>query len=98
MSSAAGKLRSLSPEVYVVEVSSKLDERNAAELFVEADVVVDVLDDFRARFVVNEACVRSSKPYVYAVVTGFEGRLMTILPGRGPCLRCFLPSAPLSLE
>ena len=55
MSSAAGKLRSLSPEVYVVEVSSKLDERNAAELFVEADVVVDVLDDFRARFVVNEA-------------------------------------------
>ena len=94
VSSAAEKLRSLNPEVEVVEVSSKLDERNAAELVSEVDVVVDGLDNFRARFIVNEACVRASKPYVYAGVRGFEGRLMTILPGKGPCLRCLLPSDP----
>jgi len=55
-------------------------------------VVVDGLDNFKTRFLVNEACVEASKPFLYAGVRGFEGRIMTILPGRGPCLRCLLPS------
>ena len=52
------------------------------------------LDNYRSRFIINKACVESLKPYVYAGVRGFEGRVMTIVPGKGPCLRCLIPLDP----
>ncbi|RLF16165.1 MAG: adenylyltransferase [Thermoprotei archaeon] len=92
--SAAEKLRQLNPEVKVEAVAARVDEDNVQGLVKEADVVVDGLDNFRTRFMVNEACVRLGKPFIYAGVRGFEGRLMTIVPGKGPCLRCLVPVDP----
>jgi len=93
-SSAAVKLRQLNPEVEVVEVASRLDEGVARSLVEDVDVVVDGLDNYRSRLIINKACVESLKPYIYAGVRGFEGRVMTIVPGRGPCLRCLIPLDP----
>ncbi|MEM4699788.1 MAG: HesA/MoeB/ThiF family protein [Candidatus Nezhaarchaeales archaeon] len=92
--SASEKLRKLNPEVEVEEVPLRIDEGNVQSLVAKVDLVLDGLDNFKTRFLINEACVRVLKPYIYAGVRGFEGRVMTIVPGKGPCLRCLVPSDP----
>ncbi|MCX8204065.1 MAG: HesA/MoeB/ThiF family protein [Candidatus Nezhaarchaeota archaeon] len=92
--SASEKLRELNPEVEIEELPFRLSKENVQGLVSKVGLVVDGLDNFKTRFLVNEACVRALKPYIYAGVQGFEGRVMTILPGKGPCLRCLIPSDP----
>ncbi len=92
--SAIEKLREANPEVDVEAFAEEVTGENVHELVKEADLVIDGLDNFKTRFLVNDACVEQDKPFVHAAVYGLEGRLMTILPGRSPCLRCLLPAEP----
>jgi len=55
---------------------------------------MDAMDNWRTRFVVNSACVEKGIPFVHAGVFGLYGQLTTIIPGKGPCLRCILPKTP----
>lgn len=59
------------------------------------DIVVDCTDNYAARFLINDACIQAGKPWIYGAVSGFEGQVMTILPGKGPCYRCLYPSGPV---
>jgi molybdopterin/thiamine biosynthesis adenylyltransferase len=92
--SALEKLKRLNPEVEIVGLVDEVGEGNVYNLVKEVDVVVDGMDNFKTRFLLNEACVRLRKPFVHAAVYGLEGRLTTIIPGRGPCLKCLLPMEP----
>jgi len=92
---AAERLRELNPHVEVEPVPQTLDEHNAHELLGGADVVVDGLDNWRTRFIVNRTCVELGVPYVHAGVRGLYGQVTTILPGRGPCLRCLVKATPV---
>ena len=96
--SAAEKLRQLNPHVEIEELAIEINENNIEELVKEVDVVVDGMDNYKTRFIINEACVLHNKPFVHAAVYGFEGQLLTILPGKGPCLRCLVPSKPPEVE
>ena len=58
------------------------------------DVILDGTDNFETRFLLNDAAVRRGLPWVYGGCVGAEGRTMTIVPGRTPCLRCLLPDCP----
>jgi len=72
----------------------EITEDNVYDLVRKVDLVVDGMDNFRTRFIINEACVKLNKPFIHAGVRGLEGRLLTIVPGRGPCLRCLVPGEP----
>jgi len=91
---AAERLRSANPHVRTRGLEVELDEHNALELLEGADVVVDGLDNWRTRFAVNDACVELGIPFVHAGVKSFYGQAMTIVPGRGPCLRCVIKATP----
>lgn len=91
--SAAMKLTLLNPEIAVDPINEVLTNDNVMQLLKGIDVVVDGLDNLRSRFIVNEACVSLRIPYVYGAVYGMEGFLTTIVPQKGPCLRCIYPSA-----
>ncbi len=67
---------------------------NIRQLIAPYDIVLDCTDRFETKFLINDACVLSAKPYVHAGAVGFQGQVMTCLPGRGPCLRCLLGQAP----
>ena len=59
------------------------------------DIVLDGSDNFVTRFLVADYCWRENIPLVSAAVIGFEGQLLSVLPGRGnPCYRCFIPELP----
>lgn len=67
---------------------------NIDELAADVDLVLDATDNFQTRYVINDACVRRKKPWVYGGVIATSGMTMTIIPGRGPCLRCLFPRPP----
>lgn len=91
---AARHLRRANSEVRVEPVVARIDETSIAEFATGLDVLVDGTDNFATRFVLNEHAVRSGTPWVYGGVIGTTGMSMTVVPGEGPCLRCFLREPP----
>jgi len=94
---AAEKLRELNPNVNVEAMSDRIDEENVAEIISESDVVVDALDNWRTRFLLNRVCVEQRTPLIHAGIRGLYGQALTIIPGEGPCLRCLLPETPMEV-
>jgi adenylyltransferase/sulfurtransferase len=64
------------------------------EIIAEADVVLDGTDNFETRFLINDASIKQSKPWVYGAAVGSYGLTMTIIPNVTPCLRCVLEAMP----
>jgi adenylyltransferase/sulfurtransferase len=91
---ARHRLQRLNPHVRVNVHACKLEADNARALVRDYDVVVDATDNFRARYLINEACVREGKPNVSASILRFEGQMSVFVPGQGPCYRCLYPEAP----
>ena len=92
--SAVEKLRQLNPNISIEGLAVQINEDNIYDFVKEVDLVVDGMDNFKTRFIINEACVKLGKPFIHGAVYGLEGRLMTIIPRKGPCLRCLIPTEP----
>jgi adenylyltransferase/sulfurtransferase len=92
--SAKKKLEHMNPEIEIISVEEELTDRNIAEYFADVHGVVDGLDNFPDRFVVNEFVVKNHLPFFHGAVRGFEGRATTIIPGSTPCFRCIYSEAP----
>ncbi len=91
---AARHLRRANSEVVIEPVVQVIDEDSLGEFAADLDVLVDGTDNFATRFVINDYCVRRNRPWVYGGVIATTGMSMTIVPGEGPCLRCFLRELP----
>ncbi len=89
--SAAEKLKRFNPFIEVVPVAEPITRSNVEELVSSVDAVVDGLDNWETRFLLDEACYRLGKPFIHAGVHGLEGQVVPIVPGETPCLRCLLP-------
>jgi molybdopterin-synthase adenylyltransferase len=63
-----------------------------------ADLILDGTDNAETRYLINDLAVKHGIPWVYGACVGVEGRIMPILPGHGPCLRCIFPQSPRSGE
>lgn len=92
--SAKMRLTALNPEVEVITHSLRLDSTNILDIIKDYDIVVDGSDNFPTRYLVNDACVISRKPLVHAGIFRYDGQIMAILPGEGPCYRCLFPEPP----
>jgi len=92
--SAADKLSQLNPELRIVQFPERITAENIAEIIEEFDLVIDASDNFTTRFLVSDCCYFMKKPLIEGAVSGFEGILMTILPGQSACYRCLYPAPP----
>jgi len=90
-STAKNRLLALNPKLKVNTYDQLMDAELAETIVPVFDIVVDCLDNFETRFILNDACVAAGKPLVHAGIEGFYGQLITITPGKGPCLRCLFP-------
>jgi molybdopterin/thiamine biosynthesis adenylyltransferase len=88
---AARRLRELNPQVEILAVAENVNEANAERLVNQTDVVVDCAPLFEERYLLNRESVRQRKPLVECSVYELEAHLTTLVPGRGPCLRCLYP-------
>lgn len=92
--SAAAKLAALNPEVELVQHRLRFSSETAADVVGGYDVVVTAVDNFAARLVLNEVCVRQRRTLVEAAILRFTGLAMTIRGGETACYRCVFPELP----
>ncbi len=96
--SAAASLGALNPGVRVEAVRERVTADNVERLLQDVDVVLDGSDNFPARYLLNDACVKLGKPLVYGAVQRFEGQVSVFDAGRrrgqAPCYRCLFPEPP----
>jgi len=96
--SAVEKLSKLNPLIKFESYEEEIEGESIRELIKGSNVVVDCLDNWKARFILNEACVAERIPLVHAGVHSWYGQITTIIPGKGPCLKCILPKTPKEEE
>jgi molybdopterin/thiamine biosynthesis adenylyltransferase/rhodanese-related sulfurtransferase len=92
--SAEQTITALNPDVKVEKYPVRLGADNIMEILSGYDVVVDGLDNFPTRYLLNDASVRLGIPVVSAAILGFEGQLSVFKPFDGPCYRCLFPVPP----
>jgi sulfur-carrier protein adenylyltransferase/sulfurtransferase len=92
--SAEETITAINPDVKVVKYPVRLDASNIMEIIEGYDVVVDGLDNFPTRYLLNDASVRLRIPVVSAAILGFEGQLSVFAPYEGPCYRCLFREPP----
>ncbi len=92
--SAVRKLRALNPEVEVEGIKAYADEELLEMLVGEVDLVLDGLDNWDSRFLVNKVCVEHGKPFIHGGIMGLYGQLLVVVPGKTPCLQCLIPKKP----
>jgi adenylyltransferase/sulfurtransferase len=87
-------LREANSEVEVEGVIADFSRTNAEALVAGADVIVDGLDNFEARFLINDVALKSGIPWVYGGAVASSGMTANFLPGGKPCFRCMVASPP----
>lgn len=88
---AAEKLKALNPYVEVVPLPFRLDGENADRIISEYDIVVDATDNLLSRYIIDDACARAGKPFVYGSICEFEGQVSVFHYQGGPSYRDLYP-------
>jgi molybdopterin/thiamine biosynthesis adenylyltransferase/rhodanese-related sulfurtransferase len=92
--SAELTINALNPDVKVEKHKLRLGPDNIMDILPNYDIVVDGLDNFPTRYLLNDASVRLRIPVVSAAILGFDGQLSVFKPYEGPCYRCLFPFPP----
>ena len=83
-------------------IVADVNQTNIERFISDADLVMDGLDNFETRFLVNDACLKHNIPWVHGAVASSYGMTMNIIPGKPPCFRCFTtksgPGAALTCD
>ena len=89
-------IQEMNPDVRVVTYQEWVDSKNILDIFKDQDYdfIIDGTDNFPAKFLINDACVLSGKPFSHAGIIRFQGQTMTFVPGKGPCYRCVFHRPP----
>jgi adenylyltransferase/sulfurtransferase len=86
--SAKEKLQGLNPGVRIEAIEDTISDENVLDLIADCDLIVDALDNFSTRYLLNRAALEKNIPFCHGAVYGFEGRVMTTIPGKSACFRC----------
>lgn len=92
--SAEKTLHEINPTISVTGIAERLTEDNAERLIGTPDLILDCLDNFDTRFLINRYCLKHKIPFVHGAISGLAGQITFIQPFETACLRCFIPSAP----
>ena len=92
--SAKQRLAEINPNVKVVVYNEMLTKDNVMRIFKGYEIILDGTDNFQTRYLVNDACVFTKKPFVYGSIFRFDGQATVFYPGKGPCYRCLFAEPP----
>ncbi|MCR5473840.1 MAG: ThiF family adenylyltransferase [Lachnospiraceae bacterium] len=94
VASAKDKVRNINRNIEFEAGNISLDADNIEEVIDGYDLVIDCTDNYRSRYLINDACALLGIPLVFASVYQFEGRVGIFNHNSGPCLRCLYPEPP----
>lgn len=88
------KFRRMNPNVELEVISKAIDKDSVDKLASDFDMIVDVMDNFPTRFLLNKTALKKNIPLFHGAVHGFYGQATTMIPGKTACLRCIFPKVP----
>jgi adenylyltransferase/sulfurtransferase len=91
---AVKRLTDLNSDCNYKSYPNKLDTQNAIHLFNQYDLIVDCTDNFAARYLINDACYLTGKPFVHGSIFKFQGQVSVFNYNNGPTYRCLFPDPP----
>jgi len=86
----------MNPHVKVTALPEMIVGENVDDLVNNSDIIVDCMDNFPTRYLLNESAIRKNIPLMYGSISGMDGMLSLIKSPETPCLRCLFPEAPPS--
>lgn len=92
--SAARRVKEINPDVKVNIYPQRVNSENIGKLIQAYDFIIDGVDNFDTKFLINDACVLAKKPFCHAGIREFYGQVLTYVPGEGPCYRCIFEEVP----
>lgn len=87
----AERVKAIDPDIEVDPVVARVGPHNILDLVGDVDLVMDGTDNMDVRYLINDAAVRLGKPWIFVGAETWYGNVLLVEPGRGPCLRCFMP-------
>lgn len=91
---AKKKLSKINSEVKISAYVEDVTHQNIESFIKDADLVMDGSDNLYVRFLINDACIKLNKPWIYSAVISSYGYSMPIIPFKTPCFRCYLINLP----
>ncbi|MGC2235755.1 MAG: ThiF family adenylyltransferase [Pyrinomonadaceae bacterium] len=91
---AKNRLAEINSEVEIEAVVADINHSNVEDFVKDCDLILDGTDNFQTRYLVNDACVKLNKTWIYGAAVSSYGVTMTIIPNKTPCLRCIFEEMP----
>jgi molybdopterin-synthase adenylyltransferase len=91
---AKKRMAEINSGIEVEAVVADVNQNNIESLINDCDLVLDGTDNFQVRYLVNDACVKLNKIWIYGAAVSSYGTTMTIIPNQTPCLRCIFEEIP----
>ena len=91
---AKTRIAEINSDIDVEAIIADVNNSNIESLIDGCDLVLDGTDNFQVRYLLNDACVKHGKTWIYGAAVSSYGTTMTIIPGETPCLRCIFEEMP----
>ena len=97
---AINKLKKINPDIKFESFNKNLNFGNINKIAKKFDIIVDGSDNFKTRFLINDYCLQNKKILISGAISKFDGQVYTFNFSKknSPCLRCFIPQAPVNLD
>jgi molybdopterin/thiamine biosynthesis adenylyltransferase len=92
--SAKETLSKINPHVHIISLPEKIERENISQLVADSQIMIDCLDNFETRYILNEYAVKTGLPFLHAGVYGMSGQMTFIHSPETPCLQCIFPQMP----
>lgn len=91
---AKNRIAEINSEIEVEAIIADVNNSNVESFVKDVDLVLDGTDNFQIRYLINDACVKNKKTWIYGAAVSSYGTTMTIFPSETPCLRCIFEEMP----
>lgn len=91
---AKNRLSQINSEIEIEAIIADVNHSNIESLIKDCDLIIDGTDNFQVRYLINDACIKLSKTWIYGAAVSSYGATMTIFPNNTPCLRCIFEEMP----
>ncbi len=87
-------LKKVNSSVEIEGIVADVNYTNIERLVRDVDIILDGLDNFETRGLINDTSLKHKIPWIYGGAISSSGMTMNIIPGQTPCLRCINPEVP----
>lgn len=91
---AQKRIAEINSEIEVETIVADVNNSNIESFVKDVDLILDGTDNFQIRYLINDACVKNKKTWIYGAAVSSYGTTMTIIPFESPCLRCIFEEIP----